>query len=590
MDFNEFCSRLLEKTDIVKLISRYTPLRRMGNSFKACCPFHNEKTPSFTVDPNKQLFHCFGCGKGGNAITFLRDIESIDRIDAIKMLADDANMELPELTGKRAPKVDKQQRLRYYELMRDAARHYHDNLRSPRAEIAIAYIKKRNLPDNIVTRFGLGYSLGYDDIIKYLEKKGYTKQEMKAVGLIEQKADNWYDVFHGRLIFPIISNFGQVVAFGGRVLEKTDYAKYRNSSQTEIFDKSNTVYALNLLKKKRTSGPIDAVIMCEGYMDVIALHKAGFDTAVASMGTALTHRQARQIKNYSDKVLISYDGDGAGQKATMRGLEILRECGLTVRVVQLPDGLDPDDVINSRGAAAYKKLLDDALPLTEFKLAGLKKKYNLEDRDERTKYAAAAVRCVRQLDNPVEAEEYLRTVAAETGYDMSVLRKQAEISVPDEKAERTENPTQTQSADVAENSVTPDKTEIFLLAAYAAGKEYVDPQDMLAIFTDGFGKDVVESVTDSRMNGLKDASVILYSDLSDEYQKLLPNITDYDFAAMDGKEAYDACVLKLRCERLEKERTELAKKFDETKDMAYLAKSNELTKELRLLRGNGGKK
>ena len=587
MDFNEFCSRLLEKTDIVKLISRYTPLRRMGNSYKACCPFHNEKTPSFSVDPNKQLYHCFGCGKGGNAITFLRDIENIDRIDAIKMLADEANMELPELSGKRAPKVDKQQRLRYYELMRDAARHYHDNLRSARAEKANAYIKKRNLPDNIVTRFGLGYSLGYEDVINCLEKKGYTKKEMKAVGLIEQKADRWYDVFHGRLIFPIISNFGQVVAFGGRVLEKTDFAKYRNSSQTEIFDKSNTVYALNLLKKKRQAGPIEAVIMCEGYMDVIALHKAGFDTAVASMGTALTHRQARQIKNYADKVLISYDGDGAGQKATLRGLDILRECGLTVRVVQLPEGRDPDEIINERGADAYKKLLDEALPLTEFKLAKLREKYDLNDRDERTKYAADAVRCVRQLDNPVEAEEYLHTVAAETGYDMSVLRKQAEISVPDEQQLREAAP---QAAEEQAAQPDADKTEIYLLAAYAAGKDYVDPADMTAIFTDGFGREVVESVTDSRMKGLKDAAAMLYSDLPDEFQKQLPPVVDYDFAGVDGKEMYAACVLKLRCERLEKESNALAQKYDETKDIDLLTKSNELKKQLKLLRGNGGKK
>lgn len=588
MDFNEFCIRLLEKTDIVKLISRYTPLRRMGNSYKACCPFHNEKTPSFSVDPGKQLYHCFGCGKGGNAITFLRDIENIDRIDAIKMLADEANMELPELSGKHAPRVDKQQRLRYYELMRDAARHYHDNLRLPRAETARTYIKKRELPDNIVTRFGLGYSLGYEEVIDFLEKKGYTKKEMKAVGLVEQRADRWYDVFHGRLIFPIISNFGQVVAFGGRVLEKTDYAKYRNSSQTEIFDKSNTVYALNLLKKKRQAGPIDAVIMCEGYMDVIALHKAGFDTAVASMGTALTHRQARQIKNYSDKVLISYDGDGAGQKATLRGLDILRECGLTVRVVQLPDGLDPDEIVNGRGADAYRKLLDEALPLTEFKLAKLREKYDLGDRDERTKYAADAVRCVKQLDNPVEAEEYLRTVAAETGYDMSVLRKQAEIAVPEASPVR-EAPAAASAIEEAAPAET-DKTELYLLAAYAAGKEYVDPADMTAIFTDGFGKEVVDSVTDSRMKGLKDAAAMLYSDLGDEYQKLLPPVVEYEFSGMDGKEMYDACVLKLRCERLEKESNELAQKFDETKDIALLTKSNELKKQLKLLRGNGGKK
>ncbi|MBQ7227306.1 MAG: DNA primase, partial [Clostridia bacterium] len=554
MDFSEFCSRLLDKTDIVKLISRYATLRRMGNSYKACCPFHNEKTPSFSIDPHKQLYHCFGCGKGGNAITFLSEIESIDRFDAIKLLADEANMELPEFSGKRAPSIDKQQRLRYYELMRDAARHYHDNLKLPEAIKAREYIEKRNLPSNIVTRFGLGYSVGYDEMINYLRKKGYTFKEMKAVGLVEQKADKHYDVFHGRLIFPIINNFGQVVAFGGRVLEKTDYAKYRNSSQTDIFDKSRTVYALNLLKKKRQSGPIEYVVMCEGYMDVIALHKAGFDTAVASMGTALTANQAKQIKNYTDKVIISYDGDGAGQKATIRGLDILRDSGLTVKVASMPEGLDPDDVINKMGVDAYKRILDEAVTLTEYKLRLLRKKYSLSDRDEKTKYATEAVRVIKKLENPVEMEEYLTIVSKETGYDMNILRKQAELDAPvqksfeDKKVEKTEEKSETH------------KTETFLLASLVSGKGYVNPSHYEELFTDGYGKYVVESVTESRLKGLKDVSAMLYSDLPDEMQSLLPPIIDFDFTGYDSREMYEACVNKLMCEKLERESNELAQK------------------------------
>ncbi len=584
MEFSEFCGRLIERTDIVKLISRYTPLRRMGSGYKACCPFHNEKTPSFSVDPVKQLYHCFGCGKGGNAITFVSEIENIDRIDAIRMLADEANMELPQLTGRRAPGLSKQQRSRYYDLMRDAARHYHDNLKLPVAERAREYIKKRELPDNIVTRFGLGYSVGFDEMINFLKSKGYTAAEMKAVGLADQRADKYYDVFHGRLIFPIISNFGQVVAFGGRVLEKSDYAKYRNSAQTEIFDKSRTVYALNLLKKKRRAGPIDYVVMCEGYMDVIALHKAGFDTAVASMGTALTSQQAKQIKNYSDKVIISYDGDGAGQKATMRGLDILRDCGLTVKVASMPDGLDPDEIINRRGADAYRKLLEDALPLTEYKLRSLKAKYNLSDRDEKTKYTAEAVRIIRMLDSPVEIDEYLGVLSKETGYDMSVLRRQAETNAPPApEADKTE------AQATAEEQTEADKTETYLLAALVAGKDYVDPADYDEIFPDGFGKLVTESVTDSRLKGLKDVSAMLYSDLPENMQSKIPPIIDYEFKRLDSREVYGACVLKLKCDRLERESNELAQKYDESKDITLLTRSNELKRRLRKLRGQGGK-
>ncbi len=580
MDFSEFCSRLLENTDIVKLISRYCTLRRTGNTFKALCPFHSERTPSFGVDPNKQLYYCFGCGKGGNAITFLKDIENIESIDAIKMLADEANMELPEFSGKSAPKIDKQKRIRLFELMREAARHYNENLRSPKAAAANAYIEKRKLPSNIVTRFGLGYSIDYTEIITYLKSKGYDESEMKEVGLVGQSARGYYDLYCGRLMFPIISSLGQVVGFSGRVLEKTDKAKYYNTPQTELFDKSKTVYAINLLKKRRQHGPLDYLIMCEGQMDVIALHKAGFDTAVASMGTALTQQHARQIKNYADKVYISYDGDGAGQKATMRGLDILREQGLTVKVVQLPDGLDPDEVVNEGGAEAYRKLLEEALPLTEYKLKKLRERYNLSDRDDRAKYAAEAVAIARKPDNPVETEEYLQTIATETGYDINVLRRQAKIAEPEEeKSEPSEAP----------KEGTFNRYRIFLLAAYIADREYVRTEDMTEIFTDGLGKLIVDSVTDSRLKGMKDVSALLYSDLPDEYRNQLTPIIEFDFNDLDSRDMYGECVLKMKIERLSRERNELMKKFDESKDENLLIRSEKLKKEISELRSNGGK-
>lgn len=581
MDFSEFCSRLLESTDIVKLISRYVTLRRAGSSYKACCPFHNERTPSFSVDPVKQLYHCFGCGKGGNAITFLRDIENIESIDAIKMLADEAHMELPEFTGGGKHGISKEKRLRLYALMREAARHYNANLSSPRAQIARDYIEKRKLPQNIVTRFGLGYSFDFTEIITYLKSKGYTEAEMKAAGLIERTADKWYDVFHGRLIFPIISNTGEVVAFGGRALKKDIPAKYRNSSQTEIFDKSKTVYALNLLKKKRRSGPLPYVIMCEGYMDVIALHKAGFDTAVASMGTSLTHRQAKQLKNYSDKVIISYDGDTAGQKATMRGLDILRETGLTVKVARMPEGKDPDEVINESGREAYERIIEEALPLTAYKLDMLKRSYDLGDRDDKTKYAAEAVKCIKQLENPVEREEYLQSVAAETGYDIGVLRAQANIFTgdedkPDEKTAKEKEPSR-------------DISETYLLAAYVAGRPYVDPADLTEIFPDGFERNLVDSVTDSRLKGIKDTAAMLYTDLPEGVHGKLPEIIEFDLSAMDDEKIYDSCVRKLRIARLEKKCNELAAEFDKTRDVKFLQECSEYRKQIKRLREIGGK-
>ncbi len=244
-------------------------------------------------------------------------------------------------------------------------------------------------------------------------------------------------MFYGRLIFPIINNLGEVVSFGGRVLvQNPDFAKYRNGSQTFIFDKSRNIYAVNLLKKRKQTKGLEYVIMTEGYMDVISLHKAGFDTAVASMGTSLTQTQAKLIKNYCDRIYISYDGDGAGQKATLRGLDILAEAGLNVKVIKLPDGLDPDDVIKKKGAEFYAKLIEDAVTLTKFKIETLGKKYDLKRPDEKAKFAVEAAKVIKSLENPVEREEYLKLLHEMTGYTMNTLYKQTEMSAPPEFTEK----------------------------------------------------------------------------------------------------------------------------------------------------------
>ena len=389
-EFSDFISKVLDKTDIVSLISRYVKVDRKGNTYWACCPFHHETQPSFSISPDKQFFHCFGCKESGNAISFLMKIENIEFIDALKMLTEQAGLEMPKpKAGTYSQRVDKKEREALYNLMRDAARHYHENLSNPRAKIFNDYLKSRQITPAMVRKFGLGASLDFNEMIEYLLSKGYTYEQINKAGIAEEKDGRKYDVFGKRLIYPIIDNMNNVVAFGGRTLEKdVHFAKYRNSTQTEIFDKSKVIYGVNLLKKRKAMSPIKYVIMVEGYMDVIALHKAGFDTAVASMGTALTTKQARQLKLYSDLVYISYDGDTAGQKATMRGLDILRETGITVKVVRLPDGLDPDDVIKREGAQGYQKLLDEAIPLTAYKIDVLRAKYDLSDPDSKAQLKA----------------------------------------------------------------------------------------------------------------------------------------------------------------------------------------------------------
>lgn len=431
-EFSDYITSVLDKTDIVALISRYVKVERKGNTYWACCPFHHETQPSFSISADKQIFHCFGCKESGNAISFVKKMENVEFIDALKMLAEQAGMEIPDFRsgGRGGGHTDKKRRETLLNLMRDAARHYHENLSSPRAKIFNDYLRERELTQSMVRRFGIGASLDFNEMIDYLKSKGYTYEQMNAAGIAEKKDGREYDVFAKRLIYPIIDNMNNVVAFGGRTLEKdVHFAKYRNSSQTEIFDKSKVIYGVNLLKKRKAAAPVKYVIMAEGYMDVIALHKAGFDTAVASMGTALTTRQARQLKLYSDLVYISYDGDTAGQKATLRGLDILRETGITVKVVRLPEGLDPDDVIKRYGAEGYQKLLDEAIPLTAYKIDVLQARYDLNDPDQKAQFAIESTKVVTALDNPVEQEQYFAYIAEHTGFSIDALKRQANYAV-----------------------------------------------------------------------------------------------------------------------------------------------------------------
>ncbi|MFR6640408.1 MAG: DNA primase [Christensenellales bacterium] len=376
----------------MRLISRYVPLNK-GQNLLGCCPFHHEKEPSFAVNEEKQFYHCFGCKESGNAISFVQKMESVDFIDAVRLLAAEAKMEVPELKKFKNEGISREKRERLYSLMRAAAKHYYDNLFTDGGKRARDYLGMRQVPDKLVTKFGFGASLGSKEIINFLESKGFTKSEMKEAGLIEQRGADWYDVFYDRMMIPIINNFGEVVAFGGRLINPESHipVKYRNSSNTPIFDKSKTLYAINLLKKKKQREPIKNVIVCEGYMDVLALHKAGFDTAVASMGTALTMQQAKLIRNYSTNVYICYDGDSAGQTATMRGLDILQAAGLNVKVVSLPDELDPDDFIKARGAAAYQNFSTTRLRFPRSN-STFSPKFDLGAPDGKTAYAIEAIK------------------------------------------------------------------------------------------------------------------------------------------------------------------------------------------------------
>ena len=421
--FNErWVEELKSKCDILTVIGKYTRLTRKGRSYWGLCPFHHEKTPSFSVNEAGQYYHCFGCGVGGDVIKFVMAIENIDFIDAVKLLADQVGMKLPELGDGEGMREAKQKKDSLRAMMKVAAKHYFDNLKQPGGARALEYLRGRGIEDKYIVRFGLGASLGAFEMIEFLSKQGYSKDLMVEAGLAEVKNGKYLDAYQGRLMFPIFNNFSEVVAFGGRALDKTSFAKYKNTTQTTLFDKSKTIYGLNLITKLKQREKVTSLIMVEGYMDTISLVQAGIENVVASMGTALTQFQAKKLKNYCDTVYICYDGDTAGQTATLRGLDILKNAGLKVLVVSLPDGLDPDDVIKKRGRDTFMRLLDEAKPLVEYKLSLAEKLLN-GTLDGRTAYASKALDVLSEIEGSVEKEAYLPIVREKSGLSLDSLKR-----------------------------------------------------------------------------------------------------------------------------------------------------------------------
>lgn len=527
--FDDFIQELKQKNDIVSIASKYVHVERRGRYYWCRCPFHGEKTPSCSINDIDNIFYCYGCHVGGDVIKFVSLIETIDFKEAIKLMASWANMEVPDSFegGKSSAEIAlaKKRKERLISLMKDTAHHYVDNLTKPVAFHANEYIKKRQLEGAVQKRFGIGYSAGFYDLPDYLKEKGYTVQEMLDAGVAKQKDGRVYDPLSNRVIFPIIDIYNNVIAFGGRTLEANpNFAKYLNTAETELFNKRNTLYAINYLKKQKQAGPIPFVIIVEGYMDVISLHKAGFTMTVASMGTALTQNQAKMIKKFTDKVYICYDGDSAGQGATLRGLDILKENGLDVIVVQLPDKFDPDDVIKTYGSEGYKKILDEALPLVEFKLKYLKTKYDISSVDGRVKYLNEAIDVLAGLSNSVERELYAATVSeiALTNVDFikrELAKKMEGKPILDEiKSKFVQTKPIVQSAEeIVEETMSPVivKAEKYVLCALIHKKQYAFFKTDITYLFSGERREVFKVLTDAIS---KDPAVNLVQYLCDYYE------------------------------------------------------------------------
>ena len=372
----EFLSELRMRTDIENLISSYVVLKRRGKTLVGLCPFHNEKTPSFTVYPESQSFYCFGCGSGGDAVTFLRKIENLDYIDAVKALADKAGMTMPDEGGYDKTISDKRRRI--LEANRAAARYFHSCLMAPEGREALEYLLRRGLTKKTIASFGLGFAPNsWHSLIDHMRSLGFTRQELVSANLanesIKNDRKNVYDNFRKRLMFPVIDIRGNVVAFGGRVLDDSK-PKYINTSDTLVYKKGQGIFALNLAKNGNSERKL---ILAEGYMDVIALHQAGFTNAVACLGTALTKEQAGIIARYADEVILSYDNDGAGQAAATRAIQIFSKTGIKIRVLSLSGGKDPDEIIKNHGPERFRALLQGAANDTEYKILKARNKYDV---------------------------------------------------------------------------------------------------------------------------------------------------------------------------------------------------------------------
>lgn len=404
-----FRDELVARCDIVDVVSDYVTLTPKGGSYWGLCPFHGEKTPSFHVLPDRQLYHCFGCGKGGGVISFIMDVENLPFPDAVRLLAKRAGMEVPE---ENLDEGSRRKRGRLLELNKEAARFFHSQLHSPQGAEGLAYLQKRGLTRGVMTRFGLGFAPdSWDSLLLAMTQKGFSKGDLLAVGLVvSNKKGGFYDRFRNRVMFPIIDLRGDVIGFGGRVLGDGT-PKYLNSPDSPVFNKSRNLFALNLAKNTKQGH----LILTEGYMDTISLHQAGFDCAVASLGTSLTGDHAKLLSRFAKEVILCYDGDTAGIRAADRAIPMLERTGLKVRVLRVTGAKDPDEYIKTYGREAFARLLDQSQNYVDYNLRQLQEQYNLEEPMQRTEFARAGAELLSQLDSPVEREVYAGQLAQTSG-------------------------------------------------------------------------------------------------------------------------------------------------------------------------------
>ncbi|SDZ20214.1 DNA primase [Proteiniborus ethanoligenes] len=418
--FNEDNIReIRESNDIVDIISQHIALKRTGSNFVGLCPFHNEKTPSFSVSPSKQMYHCFGCGAGGDVIAFIMEYSKLDFVEALKLLAERANIVLDEKGTNVNTKKEKEKNM-LYSLNKEAARYYFNNLTKDKT--ALKYLYDRGIQDKTIRTYGLGYSNNsWDDIYTFLKSKGYSEIDIEKAGLIIKHRDGnrYYDRFRGRVMFPIIDVRGRIIGFGGRVV-RDGQPKYLNSPDTTVFSKGYNLYGLNIAKKYSR----DKILLVEGYMDVISLYQYGINYCVASLGTALTLNQSKLLKRYSNDIYICYDSDNAGLSAADRALDVLREENINAKVILLPTGKDPDDFIKENGRERFENLFKDSYNYLDFKINFYRKKYDLNTVEGKVSFTTDISSMLKNIKSPIELDAYVKKVSQETNISVDAIKEE----------------------------------------------------------------------------------------------------------------------------------------------------------------------
>ena len=576
---DELLDEIKSKNDILDIVSQYVVLKRTGRNYMGLCPFHKEKSGSFCVSPDKQIFHCFGCGVGGNVFHFISKIENLNFKEAVEFLASRAGIELPTSDNFEDDKIAKL-KSRVYEVNKCAAEFYHQNLYKPTAKPAQEYVKKRRLDNKTLIAFKIGYSGRFNELYQELKAKGFSEEEILASCLVNKNQDGKFiDRFRNRLMFPIVDTHERVIAFGGRVLDNSK-PKYINSPEDIVYSKGRHLFAFNIARKYDPK----TIIMVEGYMDAVSLHQRGIHNAVASLGTALTEAQGRLLRRSCEKVIIGYDADGAGQAATLRGLEILKNLGCDIRILQIEGAKDPDEFVVKYGPERFQKYVDRAISLVEFKVKMLKNQLDLDNVNDKIKFLNEVAKILSKVENNMEREVYVDKISLE--YKVSKDAIYAEINkilYANNKSEkrlerdtsnlRTDNNKITNSMPkelemIDEKTKRREKLVIYLLVNYSekafAKMKNIFTNDLIKIETN---KEIINKLNEEYEKGHINIENIL--DLFEDEQEIvnyLSEIMSYDFEISDVDKCIEDILVTYRKELLTKQRNEILKKLENARN------------------------